>query len=206
MLIERSDTSDPARRPVASFRTRPAIAVLLLAFCVALTVLGEYLAPGFASTSNILQLLKIASFLGLVAMGQTVVMLVGGIDLSVAWVLTGAAVVFTNTSAGSDANAILAVSAALLVGVAAAQFVAQVERIATLHAESFHTVAVPVSRKEHIIRTSEMEGQIRFAGFDAIMEVDTDLICSRLAQSQIRRPVTIHVSDHEVVIRFTKVD
>ncbi|MCB1488890.1 MAG: ABC transporter permease [Bauldia sp.] len=119
MLIERSDTSDPARRPVASFRTRPAIAVLLLAFCVALTVLGEYLAPGFASTSNILQLLKIASFLGLVAMGQTVVMLVGGIDLSVAWVLTGAAVVFTNTSAGSDANAILAVSAALLVGVAA---------------------------------------------------------------------------------------
>jgi ribose/xylose/arabinose/galactoside ABC-type transport system permease subunit len=40
--------------------------------------------------------MKLASFLGLAAMGQTIVMLTGGIDLSIAWVLTASAVVFTS--------------------------------------------------------------------------------------------------------------
>lgn len=80
--------------------------------------LAERLAPGFASPANILQLIKLASFLGIVALGQTVVMLVGGIDLSVAWVLTASAVVFTGICAGQDANMPLAAAAAIGVGVA----------------------------------------------------------------------------------------
>jgi predicted ABC-type sugar transport system permease subunit len=40
--------------------------------------------------------MKLASFLGLAAMGQTIVILTGCIDLSIAWVLTASAVVFTS--------------------------------------------------------------------------------------------------------------
>jgi len=40
--------------------------------------------------------MKLASFLGLAAMGQTIVMLTVRIDLSIAWVLTASTVVFTS--------------------------------------------------------------------------------------------------------------
>ena len=48
--------------------------------------------PGFASASGIKTMLVVASFVALVAAGQTFVILIGGIDLSVPWVLNGAAV------------------------------------------------------------------------------------------------------------------
>jgi ribose transport system permease protein len=111
-----------ADAPVKAALPRPvmaaAVPLFLIALAVALLVLGQILAPGFATSTNVLQLLKIASFLGLVALGQTLVMLVGGIDLSVAWVLTGSAVVFTALCGGHDANMPMAASAAIGVGLA----------------------------------------------------------------------------------------
>lgn len=117
--VDRDEITDlPARRA-----PRPtmlvAVPLFLMLLALALLVLGEILAPGFASSTNVLQLLKIASFLGLVALGQTLVMLVGGIDLSVAWVLTGSAVVFTALCSGQDANTALAAAAAISVGLVA---------------------------------------------------------------------------------------
>lgn len=108
------ERSNPPRA-TASF----AVPLFLLALALVMLVLGQLLAPGFASAVNVLQLLKIASFLGLVALGQTLVMLVGGIDLSVAWVLTASAAVFTALCSGQDANTAMAASAAVAVGVAA---------------------------------------------------------------------------------------
>ncbi|HWA18368.1 MAG TPA: ABC transporter permease [Devosia sp.] len=90
--------------------------LFLLALTLGMLALGQVLAPGLANSGNLLQLLKIASFLGLVALGQTLVMLVGGIDLSVAWVVTGSAVVFTALCAGLDANTAQAAAAAIAVG------------------------------------------------------------------------------------------
>ena len=113
------DRDQPAvPQPRALPRTAPAIAVplFLIVLTIALLLLCEHLAPGFATAPNVLQLLKIASFLGLIALGQTLVMLVGGIDLSVAWVLTGSAVVFTAVCAGQDGNTALAAAAAIGVG------------------------------------------------------------------------------------------
>ncbi|WP_442580461.1 ABC transporter permease [Mesorhizobium sp. ASY16-5R] len=95
---------------------RAAMPAFLVIVSIGLIILAERLAPGFASSTNLLQLLKLASFLGIVALGQTLVMLVGGIDLSIAWVLTGSAVVFTGICAGQDANLPLAIAAALGVG------------------------------------------------------------------------------------------
>ncbi|BCP52407.1 ABC transporter permease [Kaistia sp. 32K] len=103
----------------SSPRLAAAVPLFLILLAIAMLGIGAALAPGFASAANLLQLLKIASFLGLVALGQTLVMLVGGIDLSVAWVLTGSAVVFTALCAGQDANTATACLAALAVGIAA---------------------------------------------------------------------------------------
>jgi ribose transport system permease protein len=48
---------------------------------------GGLLRDGFISRSNIQTILVIASFIGFVAAGQTFVILIGGIDFSVAWTL-----------------------------------------------------------------------------------------------------------------------
>ena len=104
----------PAARRIPGLRA--AMPGFLAIVSIGLIILAERLAPGFASSSNLLQLLKLASFLGIVALGQTLVMLVGGIDLSIAWVLTGSAVVFAGICAGQDTILPLAVAAALGVG------------------------------------------------------------------------------------------
>jgi ribose transport system permease protein len=90
--------------------------LLLVVLSLALMGIGTWLAPGFASVGNGLQLLKISSFLGLISIGQTIVMLTGGIDLSLAWVLTGSAVVYTGLADGQDANIVPAIAGAMAVG------------------------------------------------------------------------------------------
>src|SRR5918998_4889161 len=55
-------------------------------------------APGFVSGSNLSQQLVLASYLGIIAGGQTLVILTGGIDLSIAWNLNLAAILLTQLS------------------------------------------------------------------------------------------------------------
>lgn len=100
----------------ANYRNAFGMPLLLIALSILLMILGTWLAPGFASVANTLQLVKISSFLGLVAIGQTAVMLTGGIDLSLAWILTGSAVVYTGLCDGQDSNIPMAVVGALGVG------------------------------------------------------------------------------------------
>src|SRR4029077_13373835 len=66
---------------------------------------GAILHPGFASAASIKAILLTASFVGFVAAGQTFVVLIGGIDLSVPGVLNGAAIVLVTTSLGRDSRA-----------------------------------------------------------------------------------------------------
>ena len=88
------------------------------AAAVALFVIGEVVKPGFASLTGIQEVLQIASFVGLVAAGQTFVILVGGIDLSVPWVLNTAAIVLVSVAQGGNGRVLPAVLLALLFGVA----------------------------------------------------------------------------------------
>ena len=87
-----------------------------LAAAIVVFVVGEILQPGFASASGVKTVLTVASFVGLVAAGQTFVVLIGGIDLSVPWMLNSAAVLLATTSAGSDARAGWAMPLVLGVG------------------------------------------------------------------------------------------
>lgn len=114
--IETTDMTKPSGNRPSGLMLRIAVPSLLIVLTLGLVVGAEWMSPGFASANNMLQLLKLASFLGIVALGQTIVMLVGGIDLSIAWVLTCSAVVFTALCGGQDANTLPAALAALGIG------------------------------------------------------------------------------------------
>jgi ribose transport system permease protein len=87
------------------------------AAAIALFVIGDILTPGFASASGIQQILQVSSFVGLVAAGQTFVILIGGIDLSVPWVLNAAAIVMVAVANGSDGKLAIGIVVALAFGV-----------------------------------------------------------------------------------------
>src|SRR5437016_7222021 len=92
--------------------------LLAYAAIVVLFLVGGIYRPGFIYPSNIGQLLLLASFVGIVAAGQTFIILIGGIDLSVPWVLNAMAVLLTTTSLGLDNRAWWVVPLVLFVGIA----------------------------------------------------------------------------------------
>ncbi|QPK80662.1 ABC transporter permease [Schaalia sp. ZJ405] len=85
---------------------------------VALLVVGNIIAPGFAAPSQITSMLRVASFLGFMAIGQTIVVLSGGdgIDLSIGKVATFSAIIAARIMNGSDSNVVLGLVLALLAG------------------------------------------------------------------------------------------
>lgn len=76
--------------------------VLLTAACVALILGGAIIYPGFLNPGYILQQLQIASFLGVIATGAMLVILLGEIDLSIPWTITGTAIVVTSLAGSHD--------------------------------------------------------------------------------------------------------
>jgi ribose transport system permease protein len=88
-----------------------------------LTMLSLYIVSGivephFFSVDHVIQLLVIASFLGILAVGQTMVILTGGLDLSLAYMLNLGAVIMTQVTAehGSLLGLPIMLAAGLVVG------------------------------------------------------------------------------------------
>lgn len=78
---------------------------------------GSYFFPQILGVDYLAQQLQIAAFLGLLALGATLVILLGHIDLSVPWVLGGAAILSTSlVGSGDPVLAALAIPAALIFG------------------------------------------------------------------------------------------
>lgn len=67
---------------------RNKVIVLLLAVIIFMFIVGEILSSGFASYGHVKDVLRTASFVGLCAIGQTLVILTGGIDLTVGSLIT----------------------------------------------------------------------------------------------------------------------
>jgi len=88
------------------------------AAAVAVLLVGAIVHPGFANWSGLRVMLVVASFIGFVAAGQMLVVLIGGIDLSMPWVLNAAAIVLTTTSLGQTGRMPLAIALSLGVGAA----------------------------------------------------------------------------------------
>jgi ribose transport system permease protein len=78
---------------------------ILLAYLgmIVLLLLTSVFSPGFLSPGHLRSIAVLAAFVGIVAVGQTFVIIGGGIDLSLPWVLNCAAVLVTLLSGGQDA-------------------------------------------------------------------------------------------------------
>lgn len=97
-------------RRAEAYRRHQTIAMSYVVALVLLAVLSV-LKPGFGfGNVNALSSLAVqAAIIAIVALGQTLVIISGGIDLSVPWTLTGAAVLFSLTAQSNDSNGVLAV-------------------------------------------------------------------------------------------------
>lgn len=102
----------PVFRRLASNRS------ILFAYtgAIALFVLTSAFSSGFASANHVRILLIQASFIGIVALGQTFVILGGGIDLSVPWTLNGAAILVTLFAEGRNGPLWWAIPLVLVLG------------------------------------------------------------------------------------------
>jgi ribose/xylose/arabinose/galactoside ABC-type transport system permease subunit len=89
----------------------------ILIALVALIVISAAISPAFLSPRNISNMLLQASPLGIVVIGQSLVLLVRGLDLSVASVMATAAVVATSFN-GQDNSAPAVFAVALAIGLA----------------------------------------------------------------------------------------
>lgn len=91
-------------------------AILLAYFgMLVLLLLTSLVSPGFLAGSHLMTTAILAAFIGIVALGQTFVIIGGGIDLSVPWVLNGAAVLLTLLANGQN-ESLLWVMPAILAG------------------------------------------------------------------------------------------
>ena len=98
----------PARRGGGPLGRRPASAAIVAA-TVALFVLSLIFQPQSLSSSSLQGMLPFAAILAIVAIGQTLVIQQGGIDLSVPGMVSLAVVVATNVPDGDDGRLLLAV-------------------------------------------------------------------------------------------------
>jgi ribose transport system permease protein len=118
-----TQTATERRKPsLTSFLksdARPVVVSYLVA--AAIFVAASLLAENFATSNNISTLLLQASFIGVAALGQTFVLLGGGLDLSVPWVMTGSAILICRLTEGSNDGlwwaVLLALALAALVGI-----------------------------------------------------------------------------------------
>jgi ribose transport system permease protein len=116
--MQESDRAAPGLDRVGLTRDRRRIVYAYLA-AILLFVVGEIVHPGFAGPGSVAAILTVASFVGLVAAGQTFVVLIGGIDLSVPWVLNGAAILLVTSSLGENGRSLYALALTLGMGAAA---------------------------------------------------------------------------------------
>lgn len=92
------------------------ITLLLFSLIVALFVVGEIVSRGFLSFEHVGAILRTASFLGIVSIGQTITILLAGIDLSVGSLITMGNVFTCMFINGLNANTPWAMVVILLLG------------------------------------------------------------------------------------------
>jgi ribose transport system permease protein len=103
-----------AKVPALARRVDPAVASAF-GCIIALLLIGSIYSTSFLSPDYLLQQLQVASFLGLVATGMMIVILLGHIDLSVPWVITAGGMMSTAAAGWGQAD-VLAIPFGILCG------------------------------------------------------------------------------------------
>jgi ribose transport system permease protein len=104
-------------RPGGRWRIDPAV-LIAFACIVALLLFGTLYSREFISPAYLLQQLKVASFLGVIATGMMIVILLGQIDLSVPWVVAVGGMMACAATAHGGVGTVLAIPFGILCGVA----------------------------------------------------------------------------------------
>jgi ribose transport system permease protein len=93
---------------------------IFLAYAAALLlfVLVSLYSPGFANPAHVATLVTLAAFTGIAAIGQTTVIIGGGIDLSVPWIMNSAAILVTALAHGQSLPLLWIVPLILVLGCA----------------------------------------------------------------------------------------
>ena len=114
------DTSSGASRVVRRITTGSLSTFLetrgVYVALVVVVLISAMLSPSFFKFSNILNVLRAAAVLGIVSIGQTVVILGGGIDLSVGAVMGTVAIFISELTGGKDDTVLFAIVVCLLIG------------------------------------------------------------------------------------------
>jgi ribose/xylose/arabinose/galactoside ABC-type transport system permease subunit len=112
-------TSSPSER--GDLRAPPGLrrhapTLIVYGLIVVLAIYASLLSPNFLTDRNIVNVLRTAAFLGTVAIGETLVIISGGIDLSVGSVIKLAVLISAILMDGKPENIAVAVAATLAMG------------------------------------------------------------------------------------------
>ena len=103
-------------RPAFLRRLDPAVTTAFVCIVV-LLLIGSVYSRNFLSPEYLLQQLKVASFLGVIASGMMLVILLGQIDLSLPWAVTVGAMTSSAVAGYGETGAILSVPFGIFCGV-----------------------------------------------------------------------------------------
>ena len=93
--------------------------LLVYATMIILLLIANAVSPGFLSVTHLGNVARQASFVGIVAIGQTLIILTGGIDLSTSYLITLTNVVAAQMMNGEDSNVLITCVVVLLIGLIA---------------------------------------------------------------------------------------
>ena len=90
----------------------------LIVFVGLLVILAiaRFCSKNYLKPQHLFAILRMASFMGICAIGQTFVVITGGIDLSIAYVITFSNIVAAEIMNGLDQNVFTALTVSLLLG------------------------------------------------------------------------------------------
>jgi ribose transport system permease protein len=115
-MVRMSEAATKSKRDLVR-RFDPAVATAFACILLLLFV-GSLYSRNFLSPEYLLQQLKVAAFLGVIASGMMLVILLGQIDLSLPWVVTVGAMMACAAAGQGAIGAILSVPCGVLCGVA----------------------------------------------------------------------------------------
>nr|WP_130789618.1 ABC transporter permease [Lachnoclostridium pacaense] len=92
--------------------------VMVYVILVLLLLAAQILSPGYLKPTHIAGILRLASFMGIAAIGQNLTILTGGIDLSIANTITFANVIAAQIMVGRNENTLTALLAVIMMGIA----------------------------------------------------------------------------------------
>ncbi len=111
-MLQAKNISLPAKRFDRDFFKSIAVYLIL----IAMLLLAELFSPGYLKLSHMIGILRISSFMGIAAIGQTFAILTGGIDLSIANTISFSYIIAAQVMMGQNQNVLPALGEALLLG------------------------------------------------------------------------------------------